>query len=136
MTWTEWADAYVAVTVPEATSVLKVSVVDTCQSTATSAFAMPPWPSAFSGEGARRVQRTTLVESGSPEAIPSWNGYGTAAVAAITAERTGSALTPAAASPPRTRVLRLIGLMRPHLHGYSGRGSPGRMTRTERSGKP
>src|SRR5689334_7706540 len=136
MTWTECADADFAVTVPDATSVLNVSVVDTCQSTGTSAVPIPPRPSAFSGEGARRVQSTTLVESGSPEAMPSWNGYGTAAVAAITAERTGRALTPAAASPPRTRDLRLIGLMRPHLHGYSGRGSPGRMKRTVTSGKP
>lgn len=110
-TCTEWAAAYLAVTEPNATRVLKVSVVDTCQSTTTSAVAIPPWPSAFRGDGASRVQRMTLFASGSPEAIPSWNGYGTAAVAAITAERTGTALTPAAASPPKTRVLRLIGLM-------------------------
>src|SRR4051812_2934565 len=115
MACTECAAAYFAVTVPEATSVANVSVVDTCQSTATSVVAIPPWPSASVGDGARRVHSTTLFASGSPEAMPSWNGYGTAAVAvavitddcAVAGSDAGRAPAPAAASPPRTRVLRL-----------------------------
>ena len=39
---------------------LNLSFVDTCQSTMTSALGMPPWPSAFSGDGASRVHSTTL----------------------------------------------------------------------------
>src|SRR5690348_8103756 len=136
MTCTEWAAAYDAVTVPEATSVLKVSVVDTCQSTGTSALAIPPWPSALSGLGARRVHSTTLIASGSPQAMPSWNGYGTAAVAVITevwavagrmaGRVAGRAPAPAAASPPKTRVLRLIGLMGLTFTGTQGGRPPDR----------
>jgi len=60
--------------VPEATTVEKEAVVAICQSTGTSASGMPPWPSASSGDGASRVQSTTLSGAGSPEAMPSRNG--------------------------------------------------------------
>jgi hypothetical protein len=84
--------------------VAKVSVADTCQSTATSAFAMPPCPSAFSGDGAGRVHRTTLSAAGSPEATPSLKGNGVAA----RAMPAGRATDPAAARPPRMNVRRCM----------------------------
>ena len=73
---------------PDATSEANVSVVDTCQSTSTSALAIPPWPSAFVGDGASRVHSTTLSGAGSPDAIPSVNGYGVTVAARRTVPRT------------------------------------------------
>ncbi len=85
----------------------KVELVETCQSTVTSALAMPPCPSALSGLGASRVHSTTLSGAGSPEATPSVNGYGVAA----NALRSGRAAAAAAVSPPRTKVRRLNRVM-------------------------
>jgi hypothetical protein len=89
------------------TSVLKVEVLETCQSTVTSALAMPPCPSALSGEGASRVHNTTLSGNGSPEATPRVKGYGVAA----RAPRSGRAAVAAAPSPPSTKMRRLKRVM-------------------------
>ena len=72
--WTEWAAAKLAMTDPDATSDENRSLLDTCQSTTVSALGIPPCPSAFVGDGARRVQSTTLSGAGSPDATPRVNG--------------------------------------------------------------
>ncbi|GIF44966.1 hypothetical protein Axi01nite_92770 [Actinoplanes xinjiangensis] len=98
MTWTECASAQRAFTVPEATIRLNRAVVATCHCTAMGLRGIPPCPSALSGRTASRVQSTTLVGAGSPEATPSLNGFRGPAVAEE--DRTSD---PAAAAPPRMK---------------------------------
>ena len=70
-TWTEWPKRSVAVVMPDAASVAKVSSVPTSQITGTSSAGMPP---PLAGSGASRVHRMTLLGRGSPDATPSVKG--------------------------------------------------------------